>query len=126
MSLISEDVKTVIACQSLNAQTVYAEELTTTSVVSDVVATNVLTLVDPNDITKTGTLEEVGTTLQITSPTVQINGDVIVTGTLTLPVNPPNPNGYFSGVVTINDVVPPTTHTLTFQTGLLKTYVIGP
>lgn len=126
MSVLSEDVKTVIACQSLSAQTVYTDELTTGSVITDNIATNMLTLVDPLDNTKIGTLEENGNTLEITSPNVKINGNVVVTGTLTLPTNPPNANGYYSGTVVINDTVPPNKHTLTFATGLLKTYAFGP
>lgn len=126
MSVLSEDVKTVIACQSLSAQTVYTDELTTGSVITDNIATNLLTLVDPLDNTKIGTLEENGNTLEITSPNVKINGNVVVTGTLTLPINPPNANGYYNGTVVINDTVPPNKHTLTFSTGLLKTYTFGP
>lgn len=122
MSILSEDVKTVISCQSLTAQNVYTDQLTSGSLVTDNIATNILTLVDPLDSTKIGTLEENGNTLDITSPIVQINGNVVVTGTLTLPVNPPNVNGYYSGTIVVNDLVPPHTHTLVFTTGLLKTY----
>ena len=67
MSLLSEDVKTVISCQTLTARTVNTDQLTTLSIVSDNIATNVLTLVDAEDITKTGVLEENGDTLETTS-----------------------------------------------------------
>ena len=77
--MISEDVKTVIDCQYLKAKQVEANELTAETIVVDSISTNLLTLVDPADATKTGTLEEIGTTLEITAPTVQINGNAVVT-----------------------------------------------
>ncbi len=80
------------------------------------VTTNLLTLVDPNDVTKTGTLQEVGNTLNITSPIVQITGNAVVTGTMTVQT------GTYTGTIVINDVVPPTVHTLVFDHGLLKCY----
>lgn len=116
MALISEDVKTVIACQYLSAEKATIDELTVNSIVSDTVTTNLLTLVDPNDVTKIGTLEEVGTTLEITSPIVQITGNAVVTGTMTVQT------GTYTGTIVINDVVPPTVHTLVFDHGLLKCY----
>jgi hypothetical protein len=122
MSILSEDVKTVISCSSLTANTLYTEELKSETILSDNVTTNSLTLVDPLNPGNTGTLVENGTTLEITAPTVKINGNAVITGTLTLPVRPPNANGYFSGTVEVNDVVAPHKHTLVFTTGLLQSY----
>lgn len=116
MSLLSEDVKTVIACNTLNAKSVYTDELTTASIISDNIATNLLTLVDPLDTSKTGTLEENGNILEITSPEVKINGNVTVTGTLTVET------GVYTGTITVNDVVPPHTHVMVFNHGLLQSY----
>ena len=118
MSMISEDVKTVIDCQYLKARQVEANELTTETIVVDTISTNLLTLVDPADATKTGTLEEIGNTLEITAPTVQINGNAVVTGTMTVQT------GTYTGTVVINDVVPPTVHTLVFNHGLLEMYTV--
>lgn len=118
MSLLSENVKTVISCQTLTAQNIITDELSTTSIVSDNIATNMLTLVDPNNEANVSTIEENGTTLEITAPTVKINGNAVVTGSLTVQT------GVYTGPpIVINDVVAPHTHTLTFTNGLLSSYV---
>ena len=119
MSQLSEDVKTVIACDVLNAVTVYTDELTTGTVVSDSISTNLLTLVDPNDITNTGTLEEKNGDLVITSPTVTIDGNAVVTGTMTVQT------GVYNGPPIV--ITGPTAvYTLTFTNGLLSAYTHNP
>jgi hypothetical protein len=116
MAQISEDVQTVISCQVLEAEKAYVDELVTTTVVADEVVTNLLTLVDPNNSNNTGTLQEVGTTLEITSPTVQITGNAVVTGTMTVQT------GTYTGTILINTAAPAVTHQFVFDHGLLKCY----
>lgn len=52
MSLISEDVKTVIACQFLSVQNLHVDELSSINVVCDTLATNGMVIVDPADSNK--------------------------------------------------------------------------
>jgi len=115
MSLLSENVATVVACDVLNAKSITTGELTTGTVVSDTLTTNYITLVDPLNSENTATLEQQGDTLNITSDTVQINGDVVINGTLTLPSTTYYGNG--TDPITINTASGQ--FKLYFTTGLL-------
>jgi hypothetical protein len=116
MSLLSENVATVVACQYLQAQSILTEELVATTIVSDTVTTNSVTLVDPADSTKFSTLEENGTTLDITATNVFIDGDLTVNNNLIL-TNPL----YKSETININKVGGGTLQMI-FTNGLLTSY----
>ena len=121
MSLLSENVATVVACDVLNAKSITTGELTTGTVVSDTLTTNFITLVDPNNSENIATLEEVGGTLNITSDTVQINGNVIVGGTLTL-----SDSAQYPTVDVAINAAGGQTYTLSFVTGLFTGYTVTP
>ena len=116
MSLLSENVATVVACQYLQAQSIQTEELTANTVITDTMTTNSVTLVDPTDSTKFSTLEENGTTLDITATNVFIDGNLTVNGTLNL-TNPL----YKSETININKVGGGTL-TMVFTNGLLTSF----
>jgi len=88
MSLLTEDVKTVIACQSLSAQILKVNELSTNTMVCDTLATHVLVVADPADANSSSTLYQTGDTLNMesTNPLVPLNvtikGSVTVTGSM--------------------------------------------
>jgi hypothetical protein len=116
MSLLTENVATVVSCQYLQAQSILTDELVATTVVTDTVTTNSVTLVDPNNSTQFSTLEENGTTLEITSTNVFIDGNLTVGGNLNL-TNPL----YKSETININKVGGGTLQMI-FTDGLLTSY----
>jgi hypothetical protein len=119
MSLLSENVATVMSCEYLRTENIYTDELVANSVITNTITTNSVTLVDPNDPTKTSTLSENGTTLEITATNVQIQGDLTVTGDLNL-----NNPLYKTELVVIN--TPGLQQRLTFTKGLLTLYQTVP
>jgi|LauGreDrversion4_2_1035121.scaffolds.fasta_scaffold40892_2 hypothetical protein len=115
MSLLSENIATVVSCDYLSAGTITTTEFVSQSIVTDMVTANVVKLVDPVDPAQYSTLTANGTNLDIVADTVSVSNDLTVTGELHL-TNPL----YKTQVVTIT--TPGLTQQLTFTQGLLTNY----